>query len=43
MWVVTAYFALGAVVNLISRSPVERMWAPVSLATAICSAVIAIG
>jgi hypothetical protein len=41
MWVVTGYFALGAVVNLISRSPVERIWAPVSLATAICCAVVA--
>jgi hypothetical protein len=42
-WLITAYFVLGAVVNLISRSPVERVWAPVSLATAVCCALIAIG
>src|ERR687891_669646 len=28
-WVATGYFALGALVNLISRSPIERVWAPV--------------
>jgi hypothetical protein len=42
-WLITAYFVLGAAVNLISRSPVERLWAPVSLATAVCCALIAIG
>ena len=43
MWVATGYFALGAVVNLISRSPVERLWSPVALATAVCCAIVAIG
>lgn len=41
-WVATGYFVLGAVVNLISRSPIERLWSPVSLATAICSGIVAI-
>lgn len=42
-WVATGYFALGAVVNLISRSPIERLWSPISLATAICCAIVALG
>jgi hypothetical protein len=42
-WTAAAYFALGAVVNLISRSPIERGWAPVSLLTAICCGVVAAG
>jgi hypothetical protein len=42
-WVATAYFALGAIVNLISRSPIERLWAPVALATAVCCAIVAAG
>ena len=41
-WVATGYFALGTVMNAVSRSAVERWWAPVALATAICSAVVAI-
>jgi hypothetical protein len=43
IWVAAAYFALGAVVNLISRSPIERVWAPVALATAICCVIVAAG
>ena len=42
-WVATGYFGLGAIVNLISRSPVERLWSPVSLATAICCGIVALG
>lgn len=41
-WVATAYFALGALVNLISRSRVERIWAPVSLVAAICCGIVAL-
>ena len=41
-WVATGYFVLGGLVNLISRSRVERVWAPVSLAIAICCAIVAI-
>jgi hypothetical protein len=40
-WVATGYFGLGALVNLISRSRLERFWAPVSLAAAICCGVVA--
>lgn len=42
-WVATAYFTLGAIMNLISRSPLERWWAPVALATAVCCAIVAAG
>ncbi len=42
MWILTGFFIIGTVVNAISRSPVERIWAPVSLVLAICSAVIAL-
>ena len=43
MWLLTGFFALGAVLNLASRSPVERIWAPVSAGIAICCGVIAAG
>lgn len=43
MWMLTAFFAVGAVVNLASRSKMERVWAPVSLVIAVCCAIIAIG
>jgi hypothetical protein len=43
MWVLTGLFALGAVANFASRSPVERYWGPVSLGIAICCAIVAWG
>ena len=43
MWVLAALLMVGAVMNLISRSSRERLWAPVALAVAICCALIAIG
>jgi hypothetical protein len=43
MWILTGFFALGAVVNAVSRSAPERVWAPVSAVLAICCAVIALG
>jgi hypothetical protein len=43
MWVLTGFFTLGTLANLASRSKVERVWAPVSLAIAVCCSVIAIG
>lgn len=43
LWVLVGFFGLGAVVNAISRSRPERIWAPVSLLLAITSAVIALG
>lgn len=41
MWILSGLFTLGTVANAASRSPVERWWAPVSFAVAICCAVIA--
>ena len=43
MWVLTGFFALGTIANFASRSQKERIWGPVSLAIAVCCAVIAIG
>ena len=43
MWVLAALMTVGAVMNAISRSPRERLWAPVALAVAACCAWIAIG
>lgn len=43
MWVLTGFFTLGTVANLASRSNIERVWAPVSLAIAVCCAIVAIG
>lgn len=43
MWVLVAFFALGAVMNAISRSAPERIWAPVAAILAVCCAVIALG
>jgi hypothetical protein len=41
MWILAALFAVGALANLASRSPIERLWAPVSLAIAGCCAFVA--
>lgn len=41
MWGLAGLFLVGTIVNAISRSSVERWWAPVSLAISVCSAVIA--
>jgi hypothetical protein len=43
LWIATAYFGLGTLANLASRSSAERWWAPVALATGICTALVAIG
>lgn len=43
MWVLVAFFALGAIMNAISRSAPERIWAPVAAILAVCCAVIALG
>jgi len=42
MWVLTGFFTLGTLANLASRSKIERVWAPVSLAIAICCSLVAI-
>ena len=41
MWVFVGLFTLGGIANFVSRSPIERYWGPVSLAIAICCAIIA--
>lgn len=43
MWVLVAFFAIGGVMNLVSRSKIERLWAPVSALLAICAVVLALG
>jgi hypothetical protein len=43
MWVLTGFFTLGTVANLASKSKIERIWAPISLAIGVCCAIIAIG
>ncbi|MGD2060265.1 MAG: hypothetical protein PVF87_05340 [Acidimicrobiia bacterium] len=43
LWVLTGLFLLATLANAVSRSRVERIWAPVALAIAICCVVIAIG
>jgi hypothetical protein len=43
MWVLAGLLTVGALMNLISRSPPERLWGPVALAVAICCALIALG
>ena len=43
MWTFVALFTFGALANLVSRSMLERLWASVSLAIAVCCAFIAAG
>lgn len=43
LWVLTGLFALSTVINLISPSKVERIWAPVALVLTVCCAILAIG
>ena len=42
LWVLTGLFGLSTVINLISPSKVERIWAPVALVLTTCFAVLAI-
>ena len=43
MWVLFGFFTLGILTNGMSRSPIERIWAPVNLALAVCCLVLALG
>ena len=43
IWTFVALFTFGALANLFSRSMLERLWAPVSLAIAVCCVFIAAG
>ena len=42
-WILAGFFALGAVVNAISRSQPERIWALVSAVLVACCVLIALG
>ena len=42
-WILAGFFVLGAVVNALSRSPAERIWALVSAVLAACCVLIALG
>jgi hypothetical protein len=42
-WIFAGFFALGALVNAVSRSPAERIWALVSAVLAACCVLIALG
>jgi hypothetical protein len=43
MWVFTGLFAFGALLNLVSRSKAERVWAPVSMGISVCCGIVAAG
>jgi len=43
MWVLTGLFALGGLLNLFSRSRLERVWAPWSAGIAVCCGIVAAG
>jgi hypothetical protein len=43
MWVLATILLLGAIANAVSRSHVERWWAPVALTIATCCVAIALG
>ena len=42
LWVLAGLFGLSTVVNLISPSKVERIWAPVALVLTVCCVFLAI-
>lgn len=42
MWILTGVFVLGTLANFASRSKRERYWGLVSLAIAVCCAIVAI-
>jgi hypothetical protein len=41
MWVLVAFFSLGALMNVVSRSKLERLWAPWSAGIAVCCGIVA--
>jgi hypothetical protein len=42
MWILVVLLALGAVANVVSRSPRERFWGPIAGIVAICCAILAL-
>lgn len=43
LWVLAAFFTFQTVINAISPSRIERIWAPVALVMAICAVVLVLG
>lgn len=43
LWILTGLLVLGSLMNFMSRSKIERIWGPVALILAGCSAVLAAG
>jgi hypothetical protein len=42
IWVIVVFFVMGTIMNSISRSKIERIWAPVALFQLISSFIVAI-
>lgn len=42
IWVVVVFFAIGTIMNTITQSKIERIWAPVALIQLITSLIVAI-
>jgi hypothetical protein len=42
IWVVVVFFILGTIMNTITKSKIERIWAPVSLIQLITSIIVAL-
>ena len=42
IWVLAAFFLVGAIMNGLSRSRPERAWGPVSLVISVCCVVVAL-
>lgn len=43
IWIVVGFFAIGTIMNTITPSKIERIWAPVALIQFITSLIVAIG
>jgi hypothetical protein len=43
IWVIVGFFAIGTIMNTITPSKIERIWAPVTFVQLITSLLIAIG
>lgn len=43
IWVIVVFFVIGTIMNTITPSKIERIWAPVALIQLITSLIVAIG
>lgn len=43
IWVIVVFFAIGTVMNAITPSKIERIWAPVALTQFVTSLIVAMG